>query len=134
MPTFPSKKFRPTGASTGISALGPWYRRQLTRRPFLSFGLPFILTIVAGSFALTPAAAIRYEMHDRKVQQVAQEEALGLGKNRHRFDVQEDYYRLAAKVRYQFRERRSRGKEAFLGIHVADASAKTRRWTGLGSG
>lgn len=43
------------------------------------FGLPFITVIVAASFALTPAAALRYERYDRKVQQLSQEEAMDLG-------------------------------------------------------
>ena len=35
--------------------------------------------IVAGSFALTPAAALRYERYDRKVKQLSQDEAFDLG-------------------------------------------------------
>lgn len=35
--------------------------------------------MVAGSFVLTPATALRYERHDRRVQQVDQQEALALG-------------------------------------------------------
>jgi len=53
--------------------------------------------MVAGSFFLTPATAVRYEKHDRKVQRVSQEEALGIGKARRRVDMNEEYYRLAAK-------------------------------------
>lgn len=37
------------------------------------------MVIVAGSFVLTPAAALRYERYDRKVQQLSNEEALNLG-------------------------------------------------------
>ena len=54
--------------------------------------------IFKGSFILTPATALRYERHDRKVQQMTQEEELGIGKNRRRVDINEEYYRLAAKV------------------------------------
>ena len=54
--------------------------------------------MVAGSFVLTPAAAIRYERHDRKVKQVSREEELRIGRNRRRVDINEEYYRLAAKV------------------------------------
>ena len=54
--------------------------------------------MVAGSFFLTPATAIRYEKHDRKVRQLSKEEALGIGKDRRRIDLNEEYYRLAAKV------------------------------------
>ncbi|KAL6718306.1 Cytochrome oxidase assembly [Lecanora helva] len=53
--------------------------------------------MVAGSFLLTPATAIRYERHDRKVQQMSKEEELGIGKDRRRVDINEEYYRLAAK-------------------------------------
>jgi len=95
MPTFSSKKFRP---SSYQSTVGAWYRRSLTRHPFALFGFPFLFTIVAGSFLLTPATALRYERHDRKVQQLTQEEALGIGKDRRRVDINEEYYRLAAKV------------------------------------
>lgn len=51
-----------------------------------------------GSFILTPATALRYERHDRKVQQMTKEEELGIGKDRRRVDINEEYYRLAAKV------------------------------------
>jgi cytochrome c oxidase assembly protein subunit 16 len=81
MPSFQAKPFRrdPTASSTLGERVGASYRSRLPKRPFLLFGLPFILVIVAGSFVLTPAAALRYERHDRKVQQLSQEEALQLG-------------------------------------------------------
>jgi len=87
MAAFQSKKFRPRS-----------YRKNLNRYPFLLFGLPFIFTMVAGSFVLTPATALRYERHDRKVKQMTKEEELGVGKDRRRVDINEEYYRLAAKV------------------------------------
>ncbi|KAH7377043.1 cytochrome c oxidase-assembly factor cox-16, mitochondrial [Plectosphaerella cucumerina] len=74
------------------------YRTMLAKRPFLLFGLPFLSIIVAGSFVLTPATAIRYEKHDRKVRQVTREEELGLHRGARRaVDMKEEYYRLAAK-------------------------------------
>lgn len=94
MPAFQSKKFRPSSYQNSLGAL---YRRNLNSHPFLLFGFPFIFTIVAGSFILTPATALRYERHDRKVQQVTKEEELGIGKDRRRVDINEEYYRLAAK-------------------------------------
>lgn len=54
--------------------------------------------MVAGSFFLTPATAVRYERHDRRVRQVSKEEELGIGKDRRKVDINEEYYRLAAKV------------------------------------
>jgi cytochrome c oxidase assembly protein subunit 16 len=81
MPVFPSKPFRPsTTSSSPLShRIGSTYRAHLTKHPFLLFGLPFIAIMVAGSFFLTPATALRYERHDRKVQQLSKEEAMGLG-------------------------------------------------------
>ncbi|MCJ1261349.1 Cytochrome oxidase assembly [Lobaria immixta] len=94
MPTFQSKKFRPASYQNTWAAA---YRRALARHPFLLFGLPFISTMVAGSFLLTPATALRYERHDRKVRQMTKEEELGIGKDRRKVDINEEYYRLAAK-------------------------------------
>jgi cytochrome c oxidase assembly protein subunit 16 len=89
MSTFPSKKFR---SSASKNTLGARYRVALNKHPFLLFGLPFIATMVAGSFFLTPATAVRYEKHDRRVQQMTKEEELGIGKDRRRVDINEEYY------------------------------------------
>jgi cytochrome c oxidase assembly protein subunit 16 len=95
MGIFPSRKFRPSSYQYTIGAS---YRSALSRHPFLLFGLPFIVTMVAGSFVLTPATALRYERHDLKVSQLSKEDELGLGKDRRKVDMNEEYYRLAAKV------------------------------------
>lgn len=81
MAVFQSKTFRrSTTASSSLGErIGAAYRARLPRHPFVLFGLPFIMIIVAGSFALTPAAALRYERYDRKVKQLSQEEAIDLG-------------------------------------------------------
>ncbi|KAL6231773.1 cytochrome c oxidase assembly protein cox16, mitochondrial [Aspergillus navahoensis] len=113
MPAFPAKTFRraTTASSTLGEKLGEAYRAKLPRHPFLLFGLPFIMVIVAGSFVLTPAAALRYERYDRKVKQLSQEEAMDLGlkgpdgeegikrnpRRRIVGDDREEYYRLMAK-------------------------------------
>jgi len=94
MAVFPSRKFRSSADSNNLAAR---YRVALNKRPFLLFGLPFIATMVAGSFFLTPATAIRYEKHDRKVRRMSKEEALGIGKDARKVDMKEEYYRLAAK-------------------------------------
>ncbi|TVY28588.1 Cytochrome c oxidase assembly protein, mitochondrial [Lachnellula hyalina] len=94
MGTFQNKKFRSAAYSNTIAAK---YRVKLARHPFLLFGLPFIATMVAGSFFLTPATAIRYEKHDRKVRRLSKEEELGIGKAGRKVDMKEEYYRLAAK-------------------------------------
>lgn len=97
MKIFRSSKFRPSSYQYTIGAR---YRSALSRHPFALFGLPFLVTMLAGSFFLTPATALRYERHDRKVSQLSKEEELGLGKDRRRVDINEEYYRLAAKVSF----------------------------------
>lgn len=89
MAVFPAKRFRP---SSYESSLPSKYRAALVKHPFMLFGLPFIATMVLGSFFLTPATAIRYEKHDRKVKQLSKEEELGIGKDRRRIDLKEEYY------------------------------------------
>lgn len=59
--------------------------------------MPFILTIVGGSFAMAQFTSVRYESHDRKVSQVTKEGKLKLDKDRHKVSLQEEYFRLQAK-------------------------------------
>jgi len=91
MPNFQSKKFISPGS------IAARYRSGLARHPFLLFGLPFIATMVAGSFFLTPATALRYERHDNKVRQLNKEEELelALGRKKRKVDIREEYFRLA---------------------------------------
>lgn len=81
MGVFQTKTFRrtPTASSSLGERIGAAYRSRLSRHPFLLFGFPFVMIIVAGSFALTPATALRYERYDRKVQQLDRDEAMDLG-------------------------------------------------------
>jgi cytochrome c oxidase assembly protein subunit 16 len=85
---FQSKSFR----ATIPSSIASRYRKALTKHPFLLFGLPFLTTIVAGSFMLTPATALRYERFDRKNQRITQEEKMGLGQNRRKVNMKDEYY------------------------------------------
>ncbi|KAK8164925.1 cytochrome c oxidase assembly protein COX16-domain-containing protein [Phyllosticta citrichinensis] len=94
MGVFQTRKFR---GSAGENVFAAKYRVLMQKHPFLLFGLPFLATMVAGSFFLTPATALRYERHDRKVRTMSKEEELGLGQERRRVDMKEEYYRLAAK-------------------------------------
>lgn len=89
MAVFPAKRYRPSSQESTLPAK---YRAALNRHPFVLFGLPFIATMLLGSFFLTPAAAIRYEKHDRKVRQLTKEEELGIGKDRRKIDLKEEYY------------------------------------------
>ncbi|KAK2048760.1 cytochrome c oxidase assembly protein COX16 [Colletotrichum somersetense] len=94
MAVFSNKKF-PSKADTNTFAAK--YRAQMAKRPFLLFGLPFVAVMIAGSFVLTPATAIRYEKHDRRVRQVTKDEELNLRRSARKVDMKEEYYRLAAK-------------------------------------
>lgn len=87
--TFQAKAFKSSSDNNSFAA---WYRRVLAKHPFLLFGLPFITTMVAGSFFLTPATAVRFEKHDRKVRRMTREEALGIGKTGRKVDMKEEYY------------------------------------------
>ena len=89
MAVFSSKKFRPSSYNSSLPAR---YRAALAKHPFALFGLPFIATMVLGSFFLTPATALRYERHDRKVRQLTKDEELGIGKDKRRVDLREEYY------------------------------------------
>jgi cytochrome c oxidase assembly protein subunit 16 len=89
MAVFPSKKYKSAADANTIASR---YRSLLAKHPFALFGLPFIATMVAGSFFLTPATAIRYEKHDRKVRRLTKEEELGIGKAGRRVDMKEEYY------------------------------------------
>ncbi|PSR90722.1 cytochrome c oxidase assembly protein COX16-domain-containing protein [Coniella lustricola] len=89
MAVFQKKKYISAAEANTFAAK---YRAALAKRPFLLFGLPFISIIVAGSFVLTPAAAVRYEKHDRKVRQMTREEELGVGKTSRKVDMRDEYY------------------------------------------
>jgi len=89
MPTFGSKKFRSSSYNNTLPAR---YRAALAKHPFALFGLPFVGTMLLGSFFLTPATALRYERHDRKVKTMTEDEKLGIGKDRRRIDMKEEYY------------------------------------------
>lgn len=89
MAVFSSKKF-PSKADTNTFAAQ--YRAQMAKRPFLLFGLPFVAVMIAGSFVLTPATAIRYEKHDRRVRQVTRDEELNMRRSARKVDMKEEYY------------------------------------------
>ena len=89
MPVFQRRPY-PSNATT--KSLAANYRSALNKHPFLLFGLPFLSVMVLGSFFLTPATALRYEKHDRKVRQLSNEEALGIRKAGRKVDMREEYY------------------------------------------
>jgi cytochrome c oxidase assembly protein subunit 16 len=89
MAVFPSKKYR---AAADAGSFAAKYRVLMAKHPFLLFGLPFMSVIIGGSFVLTPATAVRYEKHDRKVRQMTRDEELGVGKTKRRVNMKDEYY------------------------------------------
>lgn len=71
------------------------FARVIRKHPAV-FGVPFLLLIVGASFGLQAFTQTRYDFHAQKVQQVSQQDALGLSKDRKKFDIREAYFRLQA--------------------------------------
>lgn len=70
------------------------YMKNMRKNHFLYFGLPFMLSIVAGLLYLQKFTAVKWEKYDEKYQQLSEKEMLSVIKNRRHFDEKEDYYRL----------------------------------------
>ncbi|KAF9053169.1 cytochrome c oxidase assembly protein COX16-domain-containing protein [Panaeolus papilionaceus] len=85
MAVFPSKQ------SQSLSSIN----RAVRKHPSL-FGIPFLVLIVGASFGLSTFTQTRYDLHDKKVKIVSKEQALNLDKNRKKFDIREEYFRLNA--------------------------------------
>ncbi|RIB22529.1 cytochrome c oxidase assembly protein COX16-domain-containing protein [Gigaspora rosea] len=66
----------------------------IKRHPFALFGLPLILSIVAGSYALSHLTQTRYEVHSNKTRKVEKEELLQMNKDRQVPNLQEEYWKL----------------------------------------
>lgn len=70
------------------------YYKLLRKNHFLFFGLPFMLSIVAGSLYLQKFTALKWERFDEKYRQMGEEEMLTMIENKRSFDKRDDYYRL----------------------------------------
>lgn len=70
------------------------YQKALRRNHFLYFGLPFMLSIVAGSIYLQRFTAVKWERFDEKYRQMNEEEMLSMIENKRSVDKKNDYYRL----------------------------------------
>ncbi|KAH9980907.1 cytochrome c oxidase assembly protein COX16-domain-containing protein [Lactifluus volemus] len=79
--------------------------QQLKRHPAL-FGIPFLLVIVGASFGLQAFTQTRYELHSQKVTQMSREQELGLDKNKKKFDVREEYFKLSAASQEEWEPKR----------------------------
>jgi Cytochrome c oxidase assembly protein COX16 len=72
----------------------------IRRHPVAFFGLPFLITMVGGSFLLATFTRTRYELHDSKNYQISKEEELHMRKDRRKIDIREEYFvcRLALAI------------------------------------
>lgn len=70
------------------------YQKALKKNHFVFFGLPFMLSIVAGSLYLQKFTALKWERFDEKYRQMGEEEMLTMIENKRSFDKRDDYYRL----------------------------------------
>ncbi|KAF9185355.1 Cytochrome oxidase assembly [Haplosporangium sp. Z 767] len=82
--------------SYGVASPADRFAQAIKKKPVLYFGLPFLLTVVVGSFALSELTATKYNVHDIRTKTMTKEEGLKLSKNRRRLDLQEEYWRLQA--------------------------------------
>ncbi|BFZ63721.1 Cytochrome oxidase assembly [Saitoella coloradoensis] len=73
------------------------FNAAVRKNQFLFFGLPMMGMIVIGSYVLSFATQERYNVSDRRVSQMSNEEELGLKKDRRKIDLKEEYYKLEAK-------------------------------------
>ena len=70
------------------------YVKLVKKNHFLFFGLPFLVSIVAGSIYLQKFTSVKWEKYDEKYQQLGEEEMLNLIENKRTVDKKNDYYRL----------------------------------------
>lgn len=73
-------------------------RAQVHQSPTLLFGVPFVSSIVVGSFLLAQLTQARYEQHNSKVRALTQEEKLHLQRDRKPLDIREEYYKLQSRA------------------------------------
>jgi hypothetical protein len=64
----------------------------IRKHPFLLFGLPFLATMVGGSFLLATFTRARYDLHDSKNYQISKEDELHMRKDRRKIDIREEYF------------------------------------------
>ncbi|KAF8633462.1 hypothetical protein AX15_001422 [Amanita polypyramis BW_CC] len=82
------------------------FSKKVQRHPGLLFGVPFVVLMVAASFGLTAFTQTRYDLHDQKVKQVTKEQELNLKRDRKKFDIREEYFRLNAQADQEWENKR----------------------------
>lgn len=94
MPTFQSNPIRPSKLA-----------RTVKKYPLL-FGAPFCLIIVCASFGMQAFTQTRYDLQDRKIKQISDEQALGLGRAKKKIDIREEYFKLSAVSDHDWEQKR----------------------------
>lgn len=56
--------------SYGVATPADRFGKATKKHPVLLFGLPFLLTVVVGSFALSELTATKYNVHDHRTKSV----------------------------------------------------------------
>lgn len=88
MPTFSSRPHAPSESTQRFQQI----LRSLRKRPFLLFGAPFLSLMVVSSFALQNLTKTRFDYQSSKTSTMTMEEGLGMGKDRKRVDIREEYF------------------------------------------
>ena len=89
-----NRVFRGKRAGSLRQNVGRQIRQARKEKPLLFFGLPFLVSIVAGSIYLQKFTSVKWEKYDEKYQQLGEEEMLNLIENKRTVDKKNDYYRL----------------------------------------
>ncbi|KAK6201009.1 cytochrome c oxidase assembly protein COX16, mitochondrial [Scheffersomyces amazonensis] len=95
MVSFDNRKFRGKAEQAAYDkTFAGKYQILLKRNHFLYFGLPFLISIVAGSLYLQKFTAVKWERWDERHRQLNEEEMMQLIENKRPIDKKNDYYRL----------------------------------------
>lgn len=95
MVTLGSKPFRGKAEQAAYDkTFAGRYQLLLKKNHFLFFGLPFLLSVVAGSIYLQKFTAVKWEKYDEKYRQLGEEEMLNMIEKKRPVDKKNDYYRL----------------------------------------
>ena len=89
-----NRVFRGKRAGSLRQNVGRQIRQARKEKPLFIFGLPFLVSIVAGSIYLQKFTSVKWEKYDEKYQQLGEEEMLNLIENKRTVDKKNDYYRL----------------------------------------
>ncbi|KAG0228171.1 cytochrome c oxidase assembly protein COX16-domain-containing protein [Mortierella sp. GBAus27b] len=108
-----------------VAAPADKFSQAIKKRPFLYFGLPFVATVVGGSFLLSELTATKYDVHENKTKAMTKEEGLKLSKGRRKLNLQEEYWRLQAQDIDDDWEIKRVGSQPNPGVTTAPDASKT---------